>query len=194
LPTAPTAATSGSGPLFNVVAALCLFALLWQWHRPALLPLLLWGPIALVQEGVTFSLGLLTPGGDASLIVEWGVPAWIVLGAGTLFLALGVTGVCLVLPLAGLSPFASFGTTYRVVAAGMGSFMVARLLSPSVTSPGQAQENVLPLAFSLLLAAAVAMLYGPIHRNNEADHWADCTEAGQCLVWLPGLGLALHQV
>jgi hypothetical protein len=33
-----------------------------------------------------------------------------------------------------------------------------------VTSPGQAGENVLPLAFSLLLAAAVAALYGPVHR------------------------------
>ena len=59
--------TSAAGSLLNVVMALTVTLALWRWLRPILLPLLLWGPIALVQEGVTFSLGLLTAGGDASL-------------------------------------------------------------------------------------------------------------------------------
>ncbi|MFN2167234.1 MAG: hypothetical protein ACK2U9_13345 [Anaerolineae bacterium] len=156
--------TSAAGPLFNVAIAVSVFVVLWRWRRPALLPLLLWGPIALVQEGVTFSLGLLTPGGDAALITESGVPAGLVLGCGILFLVMGIAGVCLLLPQAGLSPSASFSFRLRVVAGGMVSFMAVRLLFSPVTSPGQAGENVLPLAFSLLLAAAVAALYGPVHR------------------------------
>jgi hypothetical protein len=40
------------------------------------------------------------------------------------------------------------------------------LLGSSIASPGHVQENVLPLLFSLLLAAAVAGLYGPLHRNR----------------------------
>jgi len=136
---------------------------LWRWRRPVLLPLLLWGPIALVQEGVTFSLGLLTPGGDAALIVAWGVPAWAVLGTGTLFLLSGVAGVCAVLPLTGVSPSASFGTRFGVVAGGVVSFMLVRLVGSAVTLTGQAGENVLPLVFAVLLAATVAALYGPVH-------------------------------
>ncbi|MEJ2209467.1 MAG: hypothetical protein P8129_10575 [Anaerolineae bacterium] len=156
--------TSAAGPLFNVTIAVSVLVVLWRLRRPVLLPLLLWGPIALVQEGVTFSLGLLTPGGDAALIVESGVPAGFVLSTGILFLALGVSGVCLVLPQAGLSPSASFPCRLGIVVGGMVPFMVARLLFSPLTSPGQSGENVLPLLFALLLASAVAGLEGPVHR------------------------------
>jgi hypothetical protein len=42
--------------------------------------------------------------------------------------------------------------------------MVVRFLYAAMSAPGQAQENLLPLLFSLLLAAVVAGLYGPLHR------------------------------
>jgi uncharacterized membrane protein YidH (DUF202 family) len=74
--------------------------------------------------------------------------------------------VCKALPLAGLPPSASFGTKLGVVTGGMVSFMVLRLLGSAMTSPGHVQENLLPLLFALLLAAAVAGLYGPLHRNR----------------------------
>ena len=156
--------TSAAGPLLNVALAMSLFLALWRLRRPALLPLLLWGPVALVQEGVTFSLGLLTPGGDAALIVESGVATGLVLGTGILFLAMGIAGVCLVLPQVGLAPSASFPFRLKVVAGGIVPFMVARLLCCPVTSPSRGGENVLPLLFSLLLAAVVAGLYGAVNR------------------------------
>jgi len=62
--------TSAAGPLLNILAGVAVSLSLWRYRRTALLPLLLWGPIALVQEGVTLSLGMLTPGGGAELIVE----------------------------------------------------------------------------------------------------------------------------
>jgi hypothetical protein len=156
--------TSAAGPLLNLAVAVSLFVVLWRMRRPALLPLLLWAPVALVQEGVTFSLGLLTPGGDAALIAASGVPADLVLASGIVFLALGVVGVCLVLPQTGLSASASFSSRLGAVAGGMVPFMVARLLISPMTSPGQAGENVLPLLFALLLAAAVAGSYGAVNR------------------------------
>jgi len=153
--------TSAAGPLLNLLVSVTVSLSLWHYRRPALLPLLLWGPIALVQEGVAFSLGMLTPGGDAQLIVESGVPVLLILGSGVLFLACGVTAVCWVLPLVGLSPSDSFGRRFGVVSGGMVSFMLIRLLGSSVLSPYLAQENAVPLVFALVLAAIVAVAYGP---------------------------------
>jgi hypothetical protein len=117
----------------------------------------------LVQEGVTFSLGMLTPGGDAQLIVESGVPALVILGFGILFLASGIVAVCWVLPLVNLSPSDSFARRFAVAAGGILSFMAVRLVGSTVSSPYTAQENVVPLVFALLLATVVAGLYGPLH-------------------------------
>ena len=156
--------TSLAGPLFNLLVGLIVSASLWRLRQPALLPLLLWGPVALLQEGVTFSLGLLTPGGDAQLIVEWGVPAAVLLSFGLLCLASGLALLCGLLPLVGLSPDDSFGRKFGLVAGGMVSFMVIRLLASCAASPNAAQENVLPLFFSLLLATLVVLLYRPLVR------------------------------
>jgi hypothetical protein len=154
--------TSIAGPLFNLLVGLIVSLSLWRLRRPVLLPLLLWGPVALIQEGVTFSLGLLTPGGDAQLIVEWGVPAAVLLSFGLLLLVSGVALLCGLLPLVGLSPADSFGRKFGVVAGGMVSFMVLRLLVSSASSPAAAQENAAPLLFSLLLAIIVVVLYRPL--------------------------------
>ena len=54
-------ATTAAGPLFNLLLGITTTILLWRNRKPILLPLLLWGPIALVQEGVNLSLGLLSP-------------------------------------------------------------------------------------------------------------------------------------
>ena len=155
--------TSAAGPLLNLVTGVALSLLVWPHRRPALLPLLLWGPIALVQEGVTFSLGILTPGGDAQLIVGFGILAPVVLGLGVLFLGSGAAAVCWVLPLVNLSPSDAFGRRFTVVAGGMVTFMAVRLVGSCVSSPHLAQENAVPLAFALLLATIVAALYGHAH-------------------------------
>lgn len=154
--------TSAAGPLLNLLAGLALSLSLWHLRRPALLPLLLWGPVALVQEGVTFSLGLLTSGGDAQLVVDWGVPAPVLLGLGFCFLATGVALLCGLLPLVGLSSTDPFGRKLGIVAGGMVSFLLIRLLVSSSSSPAAARENTAPLLFSLLLAALVALLFRPL--------------------------------
>ena len=67
LPDQVAAGTSAAGPLPHLLLALICFLFLWSRRRPILLPGLFWGPVAMIQEGVNFSLGLLTPGGDAAL-------------------------------------------------------------------------------------------------------------------------------
>ena len=155
--------TSAAGPLLNLLGGLTVWLALWRHRTAAILPFLLWGPIAFVQEGVTFSLGMLTPGGDAELIIESGVPAAFILGLGVLFLLSGIVAVCLVLPLVSLSPSDPFGRRFGVVAGGMVSFMLIRLLGSSVASPHLAQEQVIPLVFALVLAAVVVGVYGPAY-------------------------------
>ncbi len=154
--------TSAAGPLFNLLLALTVFSLLWSRRRPAFFPFLLWGPVAMIQEGVTFSLGYLTPGGDAELIVEWGIPFAVVLGFGIILLIAGIAMLGWLFPLVNLSPRDSIGRKFIVVAVGMITFMLLRWVYAVIVSPELSQENLVPLIFSLLLAVIVVLLNKPL--------------------------------
>jgi hypothetical protein len=155
--------TSAAGPLLNLLAGLVVSSSLWRFRRPALLPLLMWGPVALIQEGVNLSLGLLNPGADAELIVEWGVPAHMLVGFGLTLLLAGIILICWLLPLLNLSPADSFERKFGTVASGMVSLMVVRLLYSYLTAPSSAQENTVPLVFSVLLATILVVLYDVLY-------------------------------
>jgi hypothetical protein len=165
---------------------------LWRRRSPELLPLVLWGPVALIQEGVTFSLGMLTPGGDAELMVEWGVPASVLISLGVILLVAGIVMICWLLPLVNLSPSDSFGRKFSVVTGGMVSFMVLRLLASTLRSPDLILENTIPLLFSLLLATAVVVLYRPVYtmliRISETE-LASVTRSAA--TWAIGLGMSM---
>lgn len=154
--------TSIAGPLLNLIIGMTVSLLLWWNRKPFLLPLLLWSPVSLVQEGVTFSLGMLTPGGDAEFIVNGGVPAIVLISVGILFLAMGVTAICWLLPLVSLFPEDSFNRKFGVVAGGMVSFFVVRLFFSGLRSPSHLKENTVPLVFSIILATIVVWLYKPL--------------------------------
>ncbi len=161
-PRAIRGATSAAGPLFNLLLGVTVLSLLWSRRRPANFPFLLWGPVAMLQEGVTFSLGNLTPGGDAALIVEWGVPFAVVLGFGIFLLIAGIAVLGWLLPLVNLSPQDSIDRKFAVVAGGMVSFMLLRWVLAAIISPELSQENLIPLIFSLLLAVIVVLLNKPL--------------------------------
>lgn len=189
--------TTAAGPLLNLLVSMTLFALLWRKRRPALLPLLLWAPLALVQEGVNFSLGSLTPGGDFELIVNWGFPAPLLLALGIIFLTCGVVLLCWELPLVGLSVGDSFSRKLTIVAGGMASFMLVRALFVGLTSPGYAQEEVTTLIFSLLLAAIVSLLFDPVQMLLKHITKVDPASIGWREVYMSialGLGMVLFQL
>jgi hypothetical protein len=165
--------TAIAGPLLDLMAGLAVSVVLWRTRRPLLLPFVLWGPLALVQEGVTFSLGMLTPGGDAQRMVQSGIPGPLIVACGLAFLVLGMASVSSLLPLVGLARSDSFGTKVTVVAGGMVPFMALRALVSSTSSVAALQENLVPLVFSLLLVTLVASVYAPVYRIMR--RWSQAT-------------------
>ena len=165
LPVDVAAVTSAAGPLLNLALGLSFFLMLWRVRRPALLPLLLWGPVAMVQESVTFSLGLLTPGGDAQLIAAAGIPRPVILIAGICLLVMGLGTIALLLPDAGVEADDPPSRKFWIVLAGMCSLMFVRFIFGSLMGTVSATENLVPLVFSLLLAGIVVLLQQPVTRS-----------------------------
>jgi len=160
--------TSAAGPLSNLTIALTSFLLLWRIRRPILLPLLLWGPVAMIQEGVTFSLGLLTPGGDGEWIAMLGVPQPIILMAGIILLIAGIAGIALLLPLAGIKNEDSPRYKLVIILVSMCSLMLIRSIYSMLIAPDSTMENLIPLVFSLLLAATIVLVHQPITKIADA--------------------------
>ncbi len=167
LPDRALAVTSAAGPLPHLALALVTFALLWRVRRPMLMPLLLWGPVALIQEGVTFSLGLLTPGGDARWIATLGIPPFILLINGITFLMTGLGLVSVLLPMVGLKRDDTFRYKLLVLFAGMCSLMLIRSIHSVLIATTGILENLIPLIFSLLLAICAAAIHTPISKMMD---------------------------
>ncbi|MFX1301298.1 MAG: hypothetical protein ACFFDE_10235 [Promethearchaeota archaeon] len=160
--------TSAAGPLFNLILSVIFLLLLWRERKPTPLPLMLWGPVAMVQEGVTFSLGLLTPSGDAQWVAAMGIPKVVLLGAGILILMAGIVLVTLLLPIVGIKQRDSFSRKASIVIVGMCSLMLIRSVYAIQTSPEAANENLFPLFFSILLAFFVVLLHEPLSNFVES--------------------------
>lgn len=160
--------TSLAGPLSNLLLGLVTFAFLWQKQRPFLMPLVLWGPVAMIQEGVTFSLGQLTPGGDAQWIAALGIPLSFLLIIGILLLILGLGLIAYLLPSFGIQPEDTFGKTFLTVLLGMVSLMLIRAIHASLLAPTYFIENLIPLIFSLVLALLVSLLRRPVRSILKA--------------------------
>jgi hypothetical protein len=154
--------TSAAGPLFNLALGLSCSLVLWRGRHPALLPCVLWGPVAMVQEGVTFSLGLLTPGGDAEWVARLGVPTPILLASGILLLLGGVAATSRLLSRMVFARDDPFWARCLIVFAGTAALMTIRAIHSLWAAPGSVVENVIPLAFSLLLTVVVAALHKPL--------------------------------
>jgi hypothetical protein len=154
--------TSAAGPLANLFLGLVSFFILWQVKRPGLLPFLLWGPVAMIQEGVTFSLGMLTPGGDADLINAVGIPKTEILLAGVLLLIGGAAVITVLLPLVGFQPNDSLGKILFILIFGTCSLMSIRLIHSLLVAPQYNMENAIPMLFSCALAVLIAFLFRPL--------------------------------
>lgn len=162
---APLALTSAAGPAFSVLFSGVLFSVLWRWRRSAPAAFLFMFPVALIQEGVTFSLGLLTPGGDASHVAAWGIPVPVLAALGVGVLVMGVAILGLLLPLAGLSPKDGGRRNLILIGAAMVGLMLLRFAVSVALRLGDLVEATVPLVFSFLLAAATAAVFGPVQRR-----------------------------
>jgi hypothetical protein len=163
--------TSAAGPFSSLMLAIACFICLWKVRKPVLLPLLIWWPTAMIQEGVNMSLGLLSPNSDAQWIARSDMPTSLILIFGVILLLAGITGIAALLPLAGISEDAPLGHTWLVLVLGMCSLMLVRLVGAMYANPKTLVENMIPLAFSGILAFVAAVLHKPIHKITADQHY-----------------------
>ena len=64
--------TYAAGPLANIVIGLLVFIVLWRKRSAYLLPFLMWGPIACVQEGMNLAANVTQAGTDSAQIIASG--------------------------------------------------------------------------------------------------------------------------
>lgn len=163
LPMAVMGVTSLAGPLFNLLLGVVLSILVFPRRSPLSLPFVLWGPVAMVQEGVTFSLGLLTPGGDAAWVATaMGIPQGVILAFGIGLLLAGLAGITTLLPVAGIGVETPFGGKLLVVLVGFGFLMLIRSIYAFFSAPDLVVENLVPLIFAFLLSILLALGCKPL--------------------------------
>jgi hypothetical protein len=196
LPLQQMGLTTAAGPAFNLILGCLTTLLLWRWTSPNLLPFILWGPVALVQEGVNLSLGLLSPGSDARWLVQWGSPAWLLVGLGVMFILLAIGLFSWILAARVIFLGRSFGKRFTLIFFGMAFLMILRAFVALFRSPAAAVENLVPLGFAALLAAIVASLVGWLdQRRQSARLGPDTLPWGNSLFAVGmGLGLLLIQI
>ena len=189
--------TSAAGPALNLVVALSCMFLLWRAKKPGLLPLLIWALTALIQEGVNLSLGLLSTNSDAQWIARSGLPTPIILMVGVSLLLIGLILISALLPLAGISPDAPFRFTLLIAFMGFCSLLLIRLAGTAFYNPEEVSQNLIPLAFSGILASIVAVLKKPVARIIPEISSQEITKVtwntvGSSLVF--GTGMFLFQL
>ena len=190
------AVTAAAGPLFNVWMGCLSFMLFRSKIATRWLPYILWGPVALIQEGVTFTFGFLTPGGDAQWISQAGVPVFVIAGVGILFLCTGLVIIAALLPQIGLRREDGFWRKFMVVFVGMVSLMLLRMFYTVFVAPAALVENAVPLILSVLLALVVVLLHSAFTRRigkktlrSGVATWSDAYVA-----FIMGAGILVFQI
>lgn len=165
-----------AGPLLNIAVGVTLFGALWLWRRPVLLPLLLWGPVALLQESITALVQLATgeAGTDWVRLTAQGVPPWLVVAGALLGGLLAVGGLLLLLPVAGLHTGRPPARRLAVLVAGFTTYAAVSLLAGMAGVGSVARSSRL-----LLLGLIVALLLSVLYRGRLAVRLAHLTGTAQ---------------
>lgn len=163
--------TAAAGPGANVLVGLGLFALAWPRRSALAVPLMLWAPVAFIQESSTALVQMASsePGTDFVVMVEAGVPRAVIIALAVGCLVLGVVMLAALTPLAGLPEDLSFLSTAAVLSAGFAGYYILAMLATTGGESGPPRFlSQLALAVVLsALAAGVAKL--PLaHRLTEA--------------------------
>lgn len=182
---------AAAGPLANILSGLAVFAVSWPRRGPLLLPLLLWAPVALLQESVTAAVQTLTsePGTDFVLMAAFGVPEaliWLFVGVG---LVGGVAGLALLAPVAGVPAADTPATAGVKMSVGLAGYYLVALLVALVAS------GDLPIrAGQLLLVVLLAFIGGVISRRGLFTRTPDTYVSWSAVGSVAGLGLLSQAV
>jgi hypothetical protein len=162
LPLTVMGITSLAGPFFNLLLGISTFLVFYRYLSPLSFPFLLWGPVSMIQEGVTFTLGMLTPGGDAAWVAAMGIPVWVILAVGGFLFAAGLILISSLLSKNRILGKGSFGSKLVSVLVGFGFLMTLRFLQSFLAAPERALENLIPLIFSILLSLVIVVMEKPV--------------------------------
>lgn len=124
-----------AGPLTNVVFGLIFFSIFWKKRNPFTFPLLLWAPLACVQEGFGQIMTVSSPGSDAARMVAAGFPQPVLIAVCVVLLLLGFFLFGIVFPVGGISPDTPFFRRLAILAGGMIPYGLLTLLVSALASP-----------------------------------------------------------
>lgn len=164
-----------AGPLANVTVGLVLLLGVWRWRHPALLPLLIWAPMALLQESANalVQLALREEGTDWDRLIDAGFQINLVLAIGILGLLAGLGLLIPVLPIAGVDVRWPWQSRLAVIGAGLAGYPALSLVISPVLGDGHgdATRNLALLVFFLLIGVVVVIAMRFTHRAVPPRVW-----------------------
>jgi hypothetical protein len=126
-----------AGPLADVVFGLIIFAIFWKKRNPFVFPLLLWGPLACVQEGIGQVMTASDTGSDAARMIAAGFPEPLLIVICILLILAGIFLFGLAFPVAGISMDTPFLKRLGIIASGMIPYGLLTLLVCFLASPNR---------------------------------------------------------
>lgn len=191
--------SGASGPLFNILLGVIVSLFLWQKRSPRWGPFLMWGSIALLQEGVNMIGGIMD---YPDIISDWvhvmlaGVSPVLVGLLGVILLIAGCLWMLLLLPLAGVRPEDAFWKKLLLILSGipvllLGAVIYVSLVGTRTVWPASLllQRRITALAASLILLVCITTLHKPLfplldrisHSQPVQLSWRDTLpSAGLC--------------
>lgn len=162
-----------AGIAADLLLATGVSALAWRRGGAGAVPLLLWGAIAYIGEGVGMAASLLayaTSRGprvyeDATQLLRIGVPAFLVWAAAALLVAAGLARLAALMPLAGVSAESPFSRRLEAYLAALPLYFgvaAAYLAAIGPRAGGALPVRLGQLALSLVFALVLALLHRPL--------------------------------
>jgi hypothetical protein len=165
---------AAAGPLFDLLITVTVSLLLWRKRSPVLLPLLLLGSYALIQESVSMIMVLIDAYGDWSLVISLGVPSSVVGLLAVVFLVAGCFWMLLLLPLAGINAQSPIWYKMVVLLAGIPMLFLIAVVYQTLFGVDQyiptlsawaTMENVRKAKIIFMIASTVlTAIITPLHR------------------------------
>jgi len=186
---------SAAGPLLNLFLGVGVSLVVWRRRSAKWLPVVMWGPVALVQEAVGMIIGLVDypdVGSDWVTVMEAGVPPAVIGLAAAALLVAGSMWLLLLMPLAGIKAEDAYWRKAAIFLAGIPFLLLGAVAylglfgSSAAGPPGMVQQNrQIALGASVALVAVFAALHRPLftrldkisHTGTAVVTWRDTVPA-----------------
>jgi hypothetical protein len=193
------------GPLFDMLFGVVVSLLLWRKRSPALLPILMWGSMGLLQEGGAMIISIMD---YPDLIWDWGqvmlagVPIIVVGLLAIAMLIVGSIWMLLLLPLAGLGPDDTVWNKLVTFLSGLPMLLLGAVVYLTLLGSSEAPTEMVLKARTTALSLAIihvtilAFLHKPLFSFLDRISHTDPAEVR----WWPdalvslGFGAAIFAV